>query len=62
MTRWAKCVAFMMEMRDYYKSFAGNLQVKSSVGKLGFRCEENIETNLRCEGGEWSELAQDVIL
>jgi hypothetical protein len=34
MTRWAKCVAFMMKMRNWYRSFAGNLQVKSSVGIL----------------------------
>jgi hypothetical protein len=47
MTRWAKCVAFMMEMRNQYKSFARNLQVKSSVAELGFTCQENIETNLR---------------
>jgi hypothetical protein len=36
---------------------AGSLHVK-----LGFRCEENTETNFRCigwEDGEWSELAQD---
>jgi hypothetical protein len=42
MTRWAKCVAFMVEMK---KS-----QEKSPFGMLRFGCEKNIESS----PGHWS--------
>jgi hypothetical protein len=60
--RWAEYVACMREMRDAYKIFVAEPEVKIPLGRLGRRHEDNINIDLRqigWEGANWMHLTQD---
>jgi hypothetical protein len=61
MTRWAGHVARVRETRNLYKSSADKPEGKRSLGRRGYRWEDNIKVDLKeivCEGVDWIHVAQ----